>query len=171
MYFTECLKGVALRFFNKNLGHEEQSSWRLCRERFQLRFGAPAENARGRAELAGMTLKKGESAMAFCQRFVETWEKVYTSVKVETSTRDPYMVERFISAIGDDHAIVHVACQPHETLDEVCKSLQQWLDANSFAGNHRLAGKVKVKLDVPDLPVYTHAEATAVEPQKVLQEI
>ena len=156
MFFTDSIKGSALRFFNKNLSHDEQSSWRLCKERFQARFGISVQNARGRAELAEMSLRKGESAMAFCQRFIEAWEKVYTSTKVETSSQDPYVVDKFIYAIGIEPAIMHVACQPHETLDEVCQSLQLWLDANSFAEQQRFVGKNKLRLEVPDLPVYTH---------------
>ena len=157
-YFSESVKDVALRFFNSNLTEEEQTSWQLCRERFQARFGAPAENARGRSELATMKLKTGESAMAFCQRFVEAWEKVYTSKRVSVSSRDPYMVEQFISAIGDNQAIVHVACQPHDSLEEVCKALQQWLDANSFAGSQKPGKFSRLENRIPDMPVYASEE-------------
>ena len=65
-YFSDSVKDMAPGFFNSNLNEEEQSSWKLCWERFQGRFGAPAENTRGRAKLASIKLKAGESAMAFC---------------------------------------------------------------------------------------------------------
>ena len=161
VYFSESLKGIALRFYNSNLSEAEQGSWNLCKRRFQIRFGAPAENAVGRSELATMSLKKGESAMAFCQRFIEAWEKVYTSVRISTSSEDPYMVEQFISAINDEKAIVHVVCHPHNTLDEVCRSLQQWLDANSFAGNQKVGGfkrRNKPELNLPEMPVYNSTD-------------
>ena len=174
VYFSDSIKGTALRFYNSNLSDREQSSWKLCKRRFQARFGPPAENTVGRAELASMTLRKGESAMAFCQRFIEAWEKVYTSVEVSTSSRDPYMVEQFISAIGDEQAIVHVGCQPHETLDEVCRSLQQWLNANSFAGTQKggnLRLKNKNELRVPELPVYSNVEEPLLGMEAIMQPI
>ena len=54
VYFSESLKGIALRFYNSNLSDSEQSSWAQCKRRFQSRFGAPAENAMGRTELASI---------------------------------------------------------------------------------------------------------------------
>ena len=104
--------------------------------------------------------------MAFCQRFIEAWEKVYTSVKIDTASLHPYIVEQFISAIGDERAIVHVACQPHETMDQVCRSLQQWLDANSFAGTQKLGGgktRHKSELRLPEMPVYANVDTQFVE--------
>mgnify|MGYP001240218393 FL=1 len=174
VYFSESLKGIALRFYNSNLSSDEQSSWAKCRKRFQSRFGAPAENAVGRTELASMSLKKGETAMAFCQRFIEAWEKVYTSVKISTSKADPYMVEQFIAAINDQKAIVHVACQPHATLDEVCRGLQQWLDANSFAGNQKSGmgqKRSRQDLNLPEMPVYNSVDKQYLEAEALMAPI
>lgn len=111
--------------------------------------------------------------MAFCQRFVEAWEKVYTSRSVSTTSRDPYMVEQFIGAIGDNEAIVYVACQPHDSLDEVCKALQKWLDAHSFAGakSSTLGKRSRGELHLPEMPVYTSGEPECIDTEALASQI
>ena len=137
MRFGECITGVALSFYNR-MTIEEQSSWELTKALFNSRFGIDGNATKGRAELANLFLREGESAVAYKQRFVEAWEKVYPTHGSRTNRCDEIMVDKFLDTINDREACMFIGQKNPQSVDNACEALHSYLIGKARAGRQSI---------------------------------
>ena len=126
MRFSECISGTALSFYNR-MTPQDQDSWQSTKYQFSARFGLEGYATQGRLQLANLSIKEGESATAYKQRFVEAWEKVYPHHGGRTNMRDDLMVDKFLETIQDREACMFIGQQNPITVDQACQALGSWL--------------------------------------------
>ena len=128
--FADSLEGLALSFFNR-LPYRKQTSWVEIRKEFDQRFGLEHGSYRHRAALDALKWREPTPPLEHKQKFVEAWEKVYPRHFPDTGFPDDLLVDAFLRTITDTDLITFIGRQSPETVDQVCRLMQSWLNGKA----------------------------------------
>ena len=128
--FSGALEGEALKFFN-SLPHTTQESWLLCETAFQERFGINQDVLRGGADLDSISLKSGETAIAFGYRYLEALSASYPDEEFTMNSVTGPTLGGFLRAIGNQDAVTFIKRQRPKVkhMQDVCDHLQVYLES------------------------------------------
>jgi hypothetical protein len=132
--FSENIRDEALTYYN-SLRRKEQNSWALTKNRFEDRFGLKQAKLSGKRDLVALKLKPGETAACFMQKFCNAMEKTYPGMRLDMEEKNDIVIELFFCSLNSNAAYEFIMGRKHNTLAQVSKSLQYFLEMEAGRNN------------------------------------
>ena len=145
----ECLRGIALSFYNQ-LTDEEQDSAALTIVKMDKRFGGENDATKGKVELGKLRLLSHYTAESYCQRFLGAYRRTFPNARIIEEDIDPERVLIFIGYLNCFQAERHLATGNPKTIAKACELLQGWINGHAST---RAVAPIKAILNTVNAPL------------------